>query len=93
VLGLPDSAAGCLFYLHRVLTQTAKIHAAVWNAVRRVPAHARGGRQRRLRAVNPVADYSQYVDGRPRCVDRVGQADALRANGANVVVGGLAELL
>jgi beta-phosphoglucomutase-like phosphatase (HAD superfamily) len=26
-------------------------------------------------------------------VDRVGQADALRANGANVVVGGLAELL
>jgi hypothetical protein len=27
------------------------------------------------------------------CVDRVGQADAFRANGANVVVGDLAELL
>jgi beta-phosphoglucomutase-like phosphatase (HAD superfamily) len=28
VLGLPDSLAGCLFDVDRVLTQTAKIHAA-----------------------------------------------------------------
>jgi beta-phosphoglucomutase-like phosphatase (HAD superfamily) len=66
VLGLPDSVAGCLFDLGGVLTQTAKIHAAAWKDVRSVPALARGGRERHHVPFDPVADYDQYVDGRPR---------------------------
>jgi beta-phosphoglucomutase family hydrolase len=67
VLGLPHSVAGCLFDLDGVLTQTAKIHAAAWKSM--FDQYLR----RRAAAANaeyvpfdPVADYNQYVDGRPR---------------------------
>jgi beta-phosphoglucomutase family hydrolase len=67
VLGLPDRIAACLFDLDGVLTQTAKVHAAAWkrmfDAFLRERAAARG---EELVPFDPVADYDEYVDGKPR---------------------------
>jgi len=62
VLGLPESIKGCLFDLDGVLTQTAKVHDAAWKEMfddflRRYPGQA---------PFDPVADYDDYVDGKPR---------------------------
>lgn len=67
MLGLPIGVRACLFDLDGVLTQTAKIHAAAWK-------EAFDGylRERALRigerfvSFDPVADYDEYVDGKPR---------------------------
>jgi beta-phosphoglucomutase family hydrolase len=67
VLGLPDGIAACLFDLDGVLTQTAKVHAAAWKQMfddylrRRAQEH---GEQ--FVPFDPVADYDEYVDGKPR---------------------------
>jgi beta-phosphoglucomutase family hydrolase len=67
VLGLPETASACLFDLDGVLTQTAKVHAAAWKQMfdaflqRRADA---GGKS--FGPFDPVADYDDYVDGRPR---------------------------
>jgi beta-phosphoglucomutase family hydrolase len=67
VLGLPVGVDACLFDLDGVLTQTAKVHAAAWKKMfdeylsRR--AAARG---EEYVPFDPVADYDEYVDGRPR---------------------------
>jgi beta-phosphoglucomutase family hydrolase len=67
MLGLPDAVRACLFDLDGVLTPTAKVHAAAWKKM--FDAFLRG------RAANggelfvpfdPVADYDEYVDGKPR---------------------------
>jgi beta-phosphoglucomutase family hydrolase len=67
VLGLPDSVTACLFDLDGVLTQTAKVHAAAWREMfddylkRR--AQQRG---EEFVPFDPVRDYDEYVDGKPR---------------------------
>jgi beta-phosphoglucomutase family hydrolase len=67
VLGLPDGIRVCLFDLDGVLTKTAKVHAAAWeemfNAYLRERA-ARTGEE--FVPFDPVADYDEYVDGKPR---------------------------
>ena len=67
MLGLPESVRACLFDLDGVLTQTAKVHAAAWkemfDAFLRERA-AKGGEP--FQPFDPVADYDEYVDGRPR---------------------------
>jgi beta-phosphoglucomutase family hydrolase len=67
VLGLPDSVRACLFDLDGVLTQTAKVHAAAWKQMfdeyLRRRAESRG---ERFVPFDPVDDYDEYVDGKPR---------------------------
>jgi beta-phosphoglucomutase family hydrolase len=66
-LGLPDTVRACLFDLDGVLTQTAKVHAAAWKQT-----FDEYLRQRAARTGEPfvpfddVADYDEYVDGKPR---------------------------
>jgi beta-phosphoglucomutase family hydrolase len=67
VLGLPDGIRGCLFDLDGVLTQTAKVHAAAWKEM--FDDYLRERAQRTgepFAAFDPVADYDEYVDGKPR---------------------------
>jgi beta-phosphoglucomutase family hydrolase len=57
----------CLFDLDGVLTQTAKVHAAAWKEM--FDAYLRERAQDRgedLVPFDPVEDYDEYVDGRPR---------------------------
>src|ERR671924_1221147 len=67
MLGLPDGVRACLFDLDGVLTQTAKVHAAAWkemfDAYLRSRADASG---ERFLPFDQVADYDEYVDGKPR---------------------------
>lgn len=67
MLGLPDGVRACLFDLDGVLTQTAKVHAAAWKEMfddyLRSRASARG---EQFVAFDPVHDYDEYVDGKPR---------------------------
>ena len=60
-LGLPPHIAACLFDLDGVLTQTSILHAAAWKQAFDPVLAARG-----QPAFDPVADYTRYVDGRPR---------------------------
>jgi beta-phosphoglucomutase family hydrolase len=67
VLGLPDGTRGCLFDLDGVLTKTAKVHDAAWKEM------FDGFLRDRSRLTgqpfvpfDPVADYDEYVDGKPR---------------------------
>lgn len=63
MLGLPDSVRGCLFDLDGVLTKTAQVHDAAWKQMfddflrQRAPGQP---------PFDPVADYDDYVDGKPR---------------------------
>jgi beta-phosphoglucomutase family hydrolase len=61
VLGLPDQVTACLFDLDGVLTQTAKVHAAAWKQMFDEYLLPLGERE-----FDPVADYDEYVDGKPR---------------------------
>jgi beta-phosphoglucomutase family hydrolase len=67
MLGLPDGVRACLFDLDGVLTQTAKVHAAAWketfDSFLRERA-AKGGAP--FVPFDQVADYDEYVDGKPR---------------------------
>jgi beta-phosphoglucomutase family hydrolase len=67
VLGLPDGIRGCLFDLDGVLTQTAKVHDAAWKQMfddfLRERAKQTG---EKFVPFDPVADYDEYVDGKPR---------------------------
>jgi len=67
MLGLPDDTQACLFDLDGVLTKTAKVHAAAWKEV------FDGFLRERAATVgepflpfDPVVDYDEYVDGKPR---------------------------
>jgi len=67
VLGLPDDVTACLFDLDGVLTQTAKVHAAAWKQT--FDEYLRKRSQQRGEQFVPfddVADYDEYVDGKPR---------------------------
>jgi beta-phosphoglucomutase family hydrolase len=67
MLGLPDGVRACLFDLDGVLTKTAKVHAAAWKKMfdaflsERSAAHGQP-----FVAFDPVHDYDEYVDGKPR---------------------------
>jgi beta-phosphoglucomutase family hydrolase len=67
VLGLPDGIRGCLFDLDGVLTQTAKVHDAAWKEMfddyLRERSRTAG---EPFVPFDPVADYDEYVDGKPR---------------------------
>jgi beta-phosphoglucomutase family hydrolase len=67
VLGLPDGITACLFDLDGVLTQTAKVHDEAWKQTfddyLRARAEKTGGE---FKEFDPVHDYDEYVDGRPR---------------------------
>ena len=67
MLGLPVDIHALLFDLDGVLTQTANVHAAAWKQTfdqfLRDHAEASGGR---FVPFDRVADYDEYVDGRPR---------------------------
>jgi beta-phosphoglucomutase family hydrolase len=67
VLGLPDDVTACLFDLDGVLTQTAKVHDEAWketfDAYLKARAEKTGGE---FKAFDPVSDYDEYVDGKPR---------------------------
>jgi beta-phosphoglucomutase family hydrolase len=67
MLGLPTGVRACLFDLDGVLTQTAKAHAAAWKEMfdgyLRKRAAASG---ERFVPFDPVIDYDDYVDGKPR---------------------------
>jgi beta-phosphoglucomutase family hydrolase len=60
-LGLPPRIAACLFDLDGVLTRTAILHAAAWKQAFDPVLAAHG-----QAAFDAVADYTRYVDGRPR---------------------------
>jgi len=67
VLGLPDSIRGCLFDLDGVLTETAKVHAAAWKEMFDGYLRERARRSGEpFVPFDPVADYDEYVDGKPR---------------------------
>jgi FMN phosphatase YigB (HAD superfamily) len=67
VLGLPANVSACLFDLDGVLTATAKVHAAAWKETfddyLRRRAMQRG---EEFVPFDAVADYDEYVDGKPR---------------------------
>jgi beta-phosphoglucomutase family hydrolase len=67
MLGLPEGVTACLFDLDGVLTKTAKVHAEAWKQMfdDYLRAHAaRTGEE--FAPFDPVDDYDQYVDGKPR---------------------------
>lgn len=66
-LGLPVGIRACLFDLDGVLTQTAKLHAAAWRKVFDAFLSARAARTgAQFAPFDEVADYDDYVDGKPR---------------------------
>jgi beta-phosphoglucomutase family hydrolase len=67
VLGLPDGVGGCLFDLDGVLTRTATVHAAAWKEM--FDSFLAGWSKSagaQLNPFDPVKDYDDYVDGKPR---------------------------
>ena len=67
MLGIPDRSRGCLFDLDGVLTQTAKIHAAAWREMFDDFLRQRAERSGQpFVPFDPVTDYDNYVDGKPR---------------------------
>ncbi|MEW2497155.1 beta-phosphoglucomutase family hydrolase [Streptomyces nodosus] len=63
-LGLPDGIQACLFDLDGVITRTAVVHAAAWKQTFDDFLRRRDGDA--YRPFDAVADYDEYVDGRPR---------------------------
>ncbi|MET7381656.1 HAD-IA family hydrolase [Streptomyces sp. NPDC005526] len=63
-LGLPEEIVACLFDLDGVVTKTAVVHAAAWKETFDAFLRERDGAQ--FTPFDPVADYDEYVDGRPR---------------------------
>ena len=67
MLGLPEEVRACLFDLDGVLTKTATVHAAAWKEMFDAFLRERARRTgEELVAFDAVADYDEYVDGKPR---------------------------
>ena len=67
MLGLRDGIRVCLFDLDGVLTDTAKVHAAAWQQMFDAYLEERSARTGdELAPFDPVDDYDEYVDGKPR---------------------------
>lgn len=64
---MPTGVTACLFDLDGVLTQTAKVHAAAWKQMfdDYLRERARGTGEAFV-PFDPVREYDQYVDGKPR---------------------------
>ncbi len=66
-VGLQEEIVACLFDLDGVLTDTARLHAAAWKEMFDTYLHARAARTgASFLPFDAVADYDEYVDGRPR---------------------------
>src|SRR5260370_47119 len=67
VVGIAERMRGCLFDVEGVLTKSAKVHAAAWKEMfddfLRERARQTGEPNA---AFDPVTDYDEYVDGKPR---------------------------
>jgi beta-phosphoglucomutase-like phosphatase (HAD superfamily) len=66
-LGIGSDVRACLFDLDGVLTRTATVHAAAWKKM--LDAYLRARAEQAAEAFlpfDPVADYAQYIDGKPR---------------------------
>jgi beta-phosphoglucomutase family hydrolase len=64
---LPVEVRACLFDLDGVLTRTAKVHAAAWKEMFDGYLRDRAAtREERFVPFDRVADYDEYVDGKPR---------------------------
>nr|WP_205861087.1 beta-phosphoglucomutase family hydrolase [Planosporangium flavigriseum] len=64
---MPAGVRACLFDLDGVLTPTAAVHAAAWKELFDDFLRQRAARTgEKFRPFDPVADYDEYVDGRPR---------------------------
>ncbi|MDG6108121.1 beta-phosphoglucomutase family hydrolase [Dactylosporangium aurantiacum] len=74
MLGLPQRVTACLFDLDGVLTPTAVIHNTAWTRTFDDFLKGRAGQ----RPFDPVADYNDYVDGKPR---EAGVRDFLASRG------------
>jgi beta-phosphoglucomutase family hydrolase len=79
VLGLPDHVSACLFDLDGVLTPTAVVHNKAWTATFNEFLQARG-----LPDFDPVRDYNDFVDGKPR---EAGVRDFLTSRGISLPEG------
>jgi beta-phosphoglucomutase family hydrolase len=66
-LGLPAAVRACLFDLDGVITQTAKVHAAAWKQMfdEFLQKRAQGSGMPYV-PFDAIADYDEYVDGKPR---------------------------
>src|SRR5436305_8362302 len=84
MLGLPQEVTACLFDLDGVLTQTQKVHAAAWKHMFDQFLAEHGGG-----AFDEVADYDEYVDGKPRSD---GVRSLLEARGFNLTEDEILEL-
>jgi beta-phosphoglucomutase family hydrolase len=66
-LGLPAGIRGCLFDLDGVLTKTAAVHDAAWKEMFDSYLRERARRTgQQFVPFDPVRDYDEYVDGKPR---------------------------
>lgn len=67
VLGLPDAVTALLFDMDGVLTQTAELHARAWKQAFDAFLEQWGEQHgTHFEPFDPVADYDNYVDGKPR---------------------------
>lgn len=67
MLGLPDGIAACLFDMDGVLTRTAVVHNAAWKEMFDDFLRQRSAETgETFVPFDPVKDYDEYVDGKPR---------------------------
>jgi len=67
LVGLPDAVTAGLFDLDGVLTNTAAVHDKAWQEMFDAFLRERAERTgEQSVGFDPVADYAEYVDGRPR---------------------------
>ncbi|WP_345713813.1 beta-phosphoglucomutase family hydrolase [Kineococcus glutinatus] len=86
MLGLPDGVTACLFDLDGVLTDTAAVHDKAWAETFDDFLRARAGRTGEpFVPFDPVADYADHVDGKPRAD---GVRDFLASRGVALPEGG-----
>ena len=84
-LGIPDRIQACLFDMDGVLTSTASVHARAWKEMFDGYLRQRSARNGQpVVPFDPVADYDNYVDGKPRAD---GTRSFLRARGISLPEG------
>jgi beta-phosphoglucomutase family hydrolase len=67
MLGLPDGITACLFDMDGVITQTAKVHDAAWKEMfDEFLQDWSKEHNEKFVPFDPVHDYDEYVDGKPR---------------------------
>jgi beta-phosphoglucomutase family hydrolase len=66
MLGLPDAIVACLFDMDGVVTRTAVVHDAAWKQMFDDFLRSRASPPGDFVPFDPVEDYDEYVDGKPR---------------------------